>query len=63
MTGFVKLFDHTRGFGFIIEFDTRAEYFFHHSDTLDKVVATDNVSFEVAPGKKGPKAIKVKRIK
>ncbi len=62
MTGFVKWFDGKKGFGFITNDDTKTDIFFHFTDSLDKVVTADSVSYEIGEGRQGKKAIKVKRI-
>jgi cold shock protein len=62
-TGFVKFFDASRGFGFITNDDTKEDIFFHFTDTLDKVVSSDCVSYEVEEGKRGPKAVRIIKIK
>lgn len=62
-TGFVKFFDETRGFGFITNDKTKTDIFFHFTGSLDKVVASDTVSYEVEEGKRGLFAKNIKRIK
>jgi CspA family cold shock protein len=62
-TGHVKFFDSTHGFGFIVDDDTKKEFFFHFSGTFDKVATADNVEFSLVNGKKGPIAVDVARVK
>jgi len=62
MQGIVKFFNETKGFGFITAEDGK-DVFFHFSSTLDRVNKDDNVLFEIEDGQKGPKAVKVRRVK
>ena len=61
--GTVKFFAEAKGFGFIIDDESKQEYFFHFSNTLDKVQKEDHVTFELVEGKRGLNAVNVKRIK
>lgn len=61
-TGTVKFFNDTKGFGFIIEDDSKREYFVHVSGLIDEIREGDNVEFELTEGKKGLNAINVKVI-
>jgi CspA family cold shock protein len=61
-TGTVKFFLNQKGFGFIIDDETKEEIFFHVSGIIDKVKADDKVSFELEEDKKGKKAKEVKKI-
>jgi CspA family cold shock protein len=64
MTGKVKFFNSTKGWGFLQEDGCDASWFVHHSDTKDKITADDAVSFDEGVGHNGqPIAINVKRIK
>jgi CspA family cold shock protein len=58
--GTVKFFNETKGFGFIIEEDSRKEYFVHVSGLVDKVKENDEVNFEIEEGRKGLNAVNVK---
>lgn len=62
-SGKVKFYSETKGFGFIIDGETDKEYFFHYSNTLDKVVTNDMVTYDLVEGKKGLNAVNVRRIK
>ena len=62
-TGIVKFFDASRGFGFITNDDINEDIFFHFTDTLDKIKSDDCVSYEVEEGKRGLKAVRIKKIK
>ncbi len=60
--GTVKFFNSSKGFGFIIEEESQKEYFVHVSGLLDEIQEGDTVEFDLAEGKKGLNAVKVKRI-
>jgi len=60
--GTVKFFNESKGFGFIIEDDSKTEYFVHVSGLVDKINEGDAVEFELKEGKKGLNAVNVKTI-
>lgn len=60
--GTVKFFNDTKGFGFIIEDETKQEYFVHVSGLIDEVKEGDVVEFELTEGRKGMNAINVKIV-
>ncbi len=60
--GTVKFFNDSKGFGFIIEDDSKKEYFVHVSGLVDEIKEGDQVEFELTEGKKGLNAINVKVI-
>ena len=60
-TGTVKFFNEAKGFGFIIEDDSKTEYFVHVSGLIDSVREGDLVEFELKEGKKGMNAVNVKK--
>lgn len=66
MTGKVKWFDAKKGFGFIERDDGLEDVFVHHSDVdmkgFRQLKEEERVEFEIAPGKKGLKAVKVRVI-
>jgi len=59
-TGTVKFFNESKGFGFIIDDETKAEVFVHISGLVDKINQDDKVTFSITEGRKGPNAIEVK---
>lgn len=60
--GKVKFFNVSKGFGFIKDDDSDNEYFVHKTGLIDKIRENDEVTFELAEGKKGINAVKVKRV-
>jgi len=60
--GSVKFFNGTKGFGFVIEDDTKDEYFVHVSGLIDQIQEGDLVEFELKEGKKGLNAVNVRVI-
>ena len=64
MTGSVKWYDSTKGFGFIVSEDNK-DYFVHRTGILDNFLALEpdqKVEFEVKESDKGPVAYDVKVI-
>lgn len=63
-TGKVKWFNTEKGFGFIVQEDNK-DLFVHFKDVLggiDSLKENDQVEFEVAEGKKGLQAVKVRKV-
>lgn len=60
--GKVSFFDHSRGFGFILDSQTQEKYFVHVSGLIDEISENDKVTFELERGQKGMNAVKVKKI-
>lgn len=58
--GTVKFFNETKGYGFILEEDSKQEIFVHVTGLIDKVRNGDTVVFETKKGKKGMSAVSVK---
>ncbi|WP_118952369.1 cold-shock protein [Taibaiella helva] len=59
--GVVTFFDAAKGFGFIKAADSGDSYFVHNSDLSTPVREHDKVTFEIARGQKGMKAILVRK--
>ena len=61
--GIVNEYFSLKGYGFIRRTKGRDVFFFYTDllDTDDKVDIGDRVFFETAPGKHGPKAIKIRK--
>ena len=62
-SGKVKFFNESKGFGFIKDNGSDKEYFVHVTGLTEKVRENDEVSFEVAEGRKGLNAVNVKLIR
>ncbi|NNK73905.1 MAG: cold shock domain-containing protein [Flavobacteriaceae bacterium] len=60
--GTVKFFNDSKGYGFITEDDSGAEYFVHISGLSEEIKQGDAVEFELKEGKKGMNAVNVKVI-
>ncbi|MGY5849419.1 cold-shock protein [Salegentibacter sp. F14] len=60
--GKVSFFDHSKGFGFIMDTQTQEKYFVHISGTLEDIDENDKVTFELEKGMKGMNAVRVKKI-
>lgn len=61
-TGKVSYFDHSKGFGFILDNDSQEKYFVHISGLIDEVEEGDKVTFDLEKGMKGMNAVRVKKI-
>lgn len=60
--GTVRFFNNQKGSGFISQHDNRKELFVHATGLIDEIQENDQVSCDVAQGKKGPNAINVNLI-
>jgi len=60
--GTVKFFSGSKGFGLVIEDETKEEYFVHVSGLIDEIHEGDAVEFELKEGRKGLNAVDVKVI-
>ena len=58
--GTVKFFNGNKGFGFIIDDESKKEYFVHVSGLIDEIKEGDAVEFELQEGRKGLNAVNVK---
>ena len=62
--GIVKFFNNKNKFGFIIENETKKEYYVHAKDVLDMPITEgDQVYFELREAKRAPECINVKKYK
>ena len=61
LTGTVKFFNETKGYGFIKENESNKEVFVHATGLIDKVRENDTVTYEVKEGKRGLNAVNVKK--
>ena len=62
-TGTVSFFNETKGFGFIVDSNTKESIFVHINGLESKVSENDKVTFETIKGPKGLSAVNVKLIK
>lgn len=58
--GKVKFFNDAKGFGFIADSDSKAEYFVHSTGVINPIREGDEVTFDLQEGKKGLNAVNVK---
>ena len=58
--GTVKFFNSTKGFGFVVDEESKEEYFVHVSGLIDEINEGDVVEFELQEGRKGLNAVNVK---
>lgn len=61
-TGIVKFFNHKNKFGFVVDDETKKEYYVHIKDVTGEIAQGDKVSFELQEAAKGPQCAKVKKI-
>ena len=61
-TGTVKFYNHTKGFGFIVEEGNEQEHFVHSSGIIDSIKDGDKVEFDLKEGRKGMNAVDVKIV-
>ena len=60
--GTVKFFNESKGFGFIIDDESKTEYFVHVTGLIDQINEGDAVEFELQEGRKGLNAVNVKTV-
>ena len=60
--GTVKFFNDAKGFGFIIDENSKEEYFVHVSGLNEEIREGDVVEFELKEGKKGLNAVNVRVV-
>ncbi len=58
--GTVKFFNESKGFGFIVDDESKTEYFVHVTGLIDEVNEGDAVEFELQEGRKGLNAVNVR---
>lgn len=61
--GTVNYFNDSKGFGFIVDSETKESIFVHVNNTLEQIKEGNYVSFEVEPGPKGPVAVNVQVVR
>lgn len=62
-TGIVSFFNEAKGFGFIVDTNTKESIFVHVNGLESEVSENDKVTFETIKGPKGLSAVKVKLLK
>jgi len=60
--GQVKFFNDEKGYGFIIDAETKDSVFVHINNISGTIRENDKVTFEVEMGPKGPNAVRVKLV-
>lgn len=60
--GKVSFFDHSKGFGFILDSKTQEKYFVHVTGLIDDIEENDKVTFELEKGQRGMNAVRVKKL-
>jgi cold shock CspA family protein len=60
--GKVSFFDHSKGFGFILDSINQEKYFVHVSGVLEEINENDKVTYELERGQRGMNAVRVKKI-
>jgi CspA family cold shock protein len=60
--GTVKFFNESKGFGFIVDNESKTEYFVHVTGLIDEINEGDEVEFELQEGRKGLNAVNVKAV-
>ena len=58
--GRVKFFNEEKGYGFIVDKETKESVFVHVNSLAGPIKENDIVTFEVEMGQKGPNAVRVK---
>lgn len=59
--GTVQFFDSEKGFGFILDEQTKGRIFFHFSMLEEPVLVNDAVEFIIKPGQRGPAAENIRK--
>ena len=58
--GTVKFFNESKGFGFVVDDESKTENFVHVTGLIDEINEGDAVEFELQEGRKGLNAVNVK---
>jgi CspA family cold shock protein len=59
--GKVKFYNYSKGYGFICDNESGQDIFVHSTGLKDEIRDGDEVTFDVAQGKKGLNAVNVQR--
>lgn len=60
--GVVKFFNNEKGFGFIIDEESKEDVFVHKTGLVDNIQEDDTVEFEVEQGNRGLNAVNVTKV-
>ncbi len=60
-TGIVKFFNERKGFGFVVDDESKQDIFVHATGLIDRIAQDDKVTFDITEDNRGKKAINVKR--
>lgn len=63
LTGIVRWFDATKGYGFLLDDSNDKDYYVHITQCIDKIQKNDKVSFSLVSNHRGLQAASVKLIK
>ncbi len=62
-TGTVTYYNDSKGYGFIVDKETKESIFVHVNNVIDEIKEGNAVTFEIGKGQKGPAAMDVKLLK
>lgn len=60
--GVVKFYNNEKGFGFIVDSDSKEDVFVHKTGLIDNIQEDDEVEFEMEQGKRGLNAVNVSKV-
>ena len=60
--GGVKFFNNEKGFGFIVDEESKEDVFVHKTGLVDNIQEDDTVEFEVEQGNRGLNAVNVTKV-
>ncbi|OUT72560.1 MAG: cold-shock protein [Crocinitomicaceae bacterium TMED16] len=60
--GVVKFFNNEKGFGFIVDEESKEDVFVHKTGLVDNIQEDDTVEFEVEQGNRGLNAVNVTKV-
>ena len=60
--GVVKFFNTEKGFGFIVDEESKEDVFVHKTGLVDNIQEDDTVEFEVEQGNRGLNAVNVTKV-
>ena len=60
--GVVKFFNNEKGFGFIVDEESKEDVFVHKTGLVDNIQEDDTVEFEVEHGQRGLNAVNVTKV-